>query len=58
MKVKSKFSQKYKDRISAIKQKWKENRQENIKLYETSVDLYENKFLKQETAVKNQAKKK
>lgn len=49
--VKSKFSQKYNDRINAIKTS-EENREENIKLYETSVDLYENKFLKQETAVK------
>ena len=49
--VKSKFSQKYNDRINAIKTS-EENRKENIKLYETSVDLYENKFLKQETAVK------
>lgn len=51
MRVKSKFSQKYNDRIKAIKTS-EENREENIKLYETSVDLYENKFLKQETAVK------
>ena len=52
MRVKSKFSQKYNDRIKAIKTS-EENRQENIKLYETSVDLYENKFLKQDlTAVK------
>lgn len=57
MKVKSKFSQKYKDRISAIKTS-EENRQENIKLYETSVDLYENKFLKQETAVKKPSQEK
>ena len=51
MRSKSKFSQKYNDRIKAIKTS-EENREENIKLYETSVDLYENKFLKQETAVK------
>lgn len=48
---KSKFTQKYNDRINAIKTS-EENREENIKLYETSVNLYENKFLKQETAVK------
>jgi len=50
-KTKSKFSKKYNDRIDAIRTS-EENREENIKLYETSVDLYENKFLKQETVVK------
>ena len=50
-KTKSKFSKKYNDRINAIKTS-EENRKENIKLYETSVDLYENKFLKQETKAK------
>ncbi len=49
--AKSKFSQKYNDRIQAIKTS-EENREENIRLYETSVDLYENKFLKQELSVK------
>ncbi len=49
--VKSKFSQKYNDRMNAIRTS-EENRKENIKLYETSVDLYENKFLKQETTAK------
>ncbi len=48
---KSKFSQKYNDRMNAIRTS-EENRKENIKLYETSVDLYENKFLKQETTAK------
>lgn len=51
---KSKFSQKYKDRIQAIKTS-DENREENIKLYETSVDLYENKFLNQELSVKKES---
>ena len=37
--AKSKFSQKYNDRIQAIKTS-EENREENIRLYETSVDLY------------------
>ncbi len=52
--TKSKFSQKYKDRIQAIKTS-DENREENIKLYETSVDLYENKFLNQELLVKKES---
>ena len=52
--TKSKFSQKYNDRIQAIKTS-EENREENIKLYETSVDLYENKFLKQELSVKKES---
>lgn len=51
---KSKFSQKYKDRIQAIKTS-DENREENIKLYETSVDLYENKFLNHELLVKKES---
>ena len=50
-KTKSKFSKKYNDRINAIKTS-EENRKENIKLYETSVDLYESKFLKEEMAAK------
>jgi len=53
-KTKSKFSQKYNDRIDAIKTS-EQNRAENIKLYETSVDLYESKFLKEETTVKKPA---
>ena len=54
MVTRSKFSQKYKDRIQAIKTS-DENREENIKLYETSVDLYESKFLNQELSVKKES---